>query len=49
VPYNRHVRPFAELARKINAEIRRLFPRDIQILAEPGRALVATAVTSIAR
>src|SRR6516164_8211754 len=34
-PYNRHVRPFSVLARKINAEIDRLFPRDIQILAEP--------------
>jgi ornithine decarboxylase len=47
--YDRHVRPFAELARKINAEIDRLFPKDIQILAEPGRFLVATAATSIAR
>lgn len=48
-PYNRHVRPFGELARKLNSEIDRLFPRDIQILAEPGRFLVATAATSIAR
>ena len=48
-PYNRHVRPFRELARKLNSEIDRLFPRDIQILAEPGRFLVATAATSIAR
>src|SRR5512140_1623602 len=35
--YNRHVRPFSELARMINAEINRLFPKDIEILAEPGR------------
>ncbi|MHB1308678.1 MAG: type III PLP-dependent enzyme [Limisphaerales bacterium] len=48
-PYNRHVRPFRELARKLNSEIDRLFPRDLQILAEPGRFLVATAATSIAR
>jgi ornithine decarboxylase len=48
-PYNRHVKPFGQLARKINAEIERLFPNDIQILAEPGRFLVATAATSIAR
>ena len=48
-PYNRHVKPFSELARKINAEIERLFPTDIQILAEPGRFLVATAATSVAR
>jgi ornithine decarboxylase len=48
-PYNKHVRPFRELARKINAEIDRLFPKDVQILAEPGRFLVATAATSLAR
>src|SRR6516162_3860044 len=48
-PYNKHVRPFSTLARKINAEINRLFPSDIQILAEPGRFLVATAATSVAR
>jgi len=33
----------------INAEISRLFAPDIQILAEPGRFLVATAATSVAR
>jgi ornithine decarboxylase len=48
-PYNRHVKPFSALARKINAEIDRLFPPDIQILAEPGRFLVATAATAVAR
>ncbi len=48
-PYNKHVKPFRELARVINAEIDRLFAPDIQILAEPGRFLVATAATSIAR
>jgi ornithine decarboxylase len=47
--YDRHVKPFSALARKINSEIGRLFPRDIQIVAEPGRFLVATAATSIAR
>jgi ornithine decarboxylase len=47
--YNKHVRPFAELARVINAEIDRLFAPDIQILAEPGRFLVASAATSVAR
>lgn len=47
--YDKHVRPFGELARKINAEITRLFPKDIQILAEPGRFLVATAASSVAR
>jgi ornithine decarboxylase len=49
VRYNRHVRPFAELARKINSEIRRLFPPDIEILAEPGRFLVATAAAAVVR
>jgi ornithine decarboxylase len=48
-PYNKHVKPFSLLAKKINGEIARLFPDDIQILAEPGRFLVATAATSIAR
>src|ERR1700690_6973 len=48
-PYDKHVKPFSALARKINAEIDRLFPKDIQILAEPGRFLVATAATSVAR
>ena len=48
-PYNKHVKPFRELARVINAEIDRLFDRNIQILAEPGRFLVATAATSVAR
>jgi ornithine decarboxylase len=48
-PYNKHVRPFPELARVINAEIDRLFAPNIQILAEPGRFLVASAATSVAR
>ena len=49
-PYNKHVKPFSALARKINTlEIDRLFaPEDIQILAEPGRFLVATAATAVA-
>jgi ornithine decarboxylase len=47
--YDKHVKPFSQLAKKINAEIERLFPKDIQIIAEPGRFLVATAATSIAR
>jgi ornithine decarboxylase len=49
VPYDRHVKPFSALARRINAEIGRLFPADIQILAEPGRFLVATAATAVSR
>jgi len=49
VHYDEHVKPFGLLASKINAEIDRLFSKDIEILAEPGRFLVATAATSIAR
>ncbi len=49
VPYDRHVKPFSALAHRINAEIARLFPPDLEILAEPGRFLVATAATSLAR
>ena len=48
-PYDRHVKPFSLLAKKINTEIKRLFSKDIQIVAEPGRFLVATAATSVAR
>ena len=49
VPYDPQLKPFRELARKINAEIDRLFTKDIEILAEPGRFLVATAATAVAR
>src|SRR5436190_8700330 len=34
-PYNEHVKPISGLAKKINPEIDRLFPKNIQILAEP--------------
>jgi ornithine decarboxylase len=48
-PYDETVKPFSELARKINAELNRLFPKDIQILAEPGRFMVATAGTAVSQ
>ncbi|MGB9601351.1 MAG: type III PLP-dependent enzyme, partial [Limisphaerales bacterium] len=48
-PYDRHIKPFSELAQIINSEIQRLFPADMQIIAEPGRFLVATAATAISR
>ena len=48
-PYNRHVKPIGDLARTINVEIDRLFSKDIQIIAEPGRFIVATAATAIAK
>jgi ornithine decarboxylase len=49
VNYDTHVKPLHLLARKINAEIQRLFSPGIQILAEPGRFLVATAAIAVAR
>lgn len=48
VPYNDQVKPFRTLARTLNAELDRLFPRDIRIIAEPGRFMVATAGTLVA-
>lgn len=46
-PYDDSVKPFRELAKVLNRELERLFPEDIQILAEPGRFLVATAATAV--
>jgi len=48
-PYDRSVRPFRELARMLNSEFKRLFPKQIEILAEPGRFLVATAATLVVK
>jgi len=47
--YDDSVGPFRILARKINSELDRLFPKDIEILAEPGRFLVATSGTLVAK
>lgn len=46
--YDRHVRPFRELARILSAELNRLFPKKLEILAEPGRFMVGTAATLVA-
>ncbi len=46
--YDRHVRPFRELARILSAELNRLFPKSLEILAEPGRFMVGTAATLVA-
>ena len=48
-PYDDTVKPFRDLAKVINNELERLFPKDIQILAEPGRFMVATAGVSVAK
>ena len=48
-PYDPTVKPFRVLANIINREIHRLFPKNIQILAEPGRFLVATAAVAVSK
>ncbi len=48
-PYDSTVRPFRELAKVINSEIKRLFPKNIEILAEPGRFFVATAGHAVSK
>ena len=49
VKYHPGVKSLRMLAKKLNAEIKRLFPPDMQILAEPGRFLVANACTLVAK
>lgn len=49
VRYHPRVKSLKTLAKKLNAEIRRLFPPDMQILAEPGRFLVANACTLVSK
>ena len=48
VPYDPQVPDFAKLATLLNSEFKRLFPDDIEILAEPGRFIAATAATLVA-
>lgn len=49
VKYNSKVKSFRTLAKKLNTEIDRLFPKDIEILAEPGRFMVANAATLVTK
>ncbi|MBI5123938.1 MAG: type III PLP-dependent enzyme [Candidatus Omnitrophica bacterium] len=49
VKYNSKVKSFKTLARKLNTEIDRLFPKTMEILAEPGRFMVANAATLITK
>jgi Diaminopimelate decarboxylase len=49
VKYNNKVKSFKTLARKLNAEIDRLFPKTMEILAEPGRFMVANAATLVTK
>ncbi|MBI4801092.1 MAG: type III PLP-dependent enzyme [Elusimicrobia bacterium] len=48
-PYDKSVKSFRILAKKINTELDRLFPREIEILAEPGRFMIATAGASVVK
>ncbi|HVT90442.1 MAG TPA: type III PLP-dependent enzyme [Tepidisphaeraceae bacterium] len=48
-PYDANVKPFRLLAQRLNSELDRLFPRNIEILAEPGRFMIATAATAVAK
>jgi ornithine decarboxylase len=47
VAYDDHVKPFRQLAKVLNAEFDRLFPADMEILAEPGRFLVASCASLV--
>ncbi len=47
--YDETVPAFKQLAGVINRELDRLFPPPIEILAEPGRFLVASAATAVAK
>jgi ornithine decarboxylase len=47
VPYDPRVPEFEKLAKIIDSERKRLFPQDIDIIAEPGRFIVATAATLV--
>jgi ornithine decarboxylase len=47
VPYEPGVPQFEKLATILNSEFARLFPEDIEIAAEPGRFMVATAATLV--
>ena len=45
VPYDSQVPEFEKLGSLIDSECQRLFPPDVEIIAEPGRFIVATAAT----
>jgi ornithine decarboxylase len=47
VPYDSRVPQFERLAEIINAECARLFPQDVELIAEPGRFMVATAAVLV--
>ncbi|MBU4377138.1 MAG: type III PLP-dependent enzyme, partial [Candidatus Omnitrophica bacterium] len=49
VKYHSKVKSFKTLARKLNGEFKRLFPDTMEILAEPGRFMVANACALVTK
>jgi ornithine decarboxylase len=49
VKYTPDVKSFPMLARKINSEIKRMFNGDVDVIAEPGRFMVANTCTLITK
>jgi len=47
VPYDGVEPPFDAMAGKLRKEIDRLFPKNVEVVAEPGRFIVATAATLV--
>ncbi|MBI5699551.1 type III PLP-dependent enzyme [Candidatus Saganbacteria bacterium] len=47
VPYDDNVIAFTKLAGKLRREIDRLFPKEVEIVAEPGRFIAATSATLV--
>lgn len=47
VPYDDRVIAFTKLAGKLRKEIDRLFPPEVEIVAEPGRFIAATSATLV--
>ena len=48
--YDENVRPFSAAGTQDQpSELERLFPKEIEILAEPGRFMVATAATAVSK
>jgi ornithine decarboxylase len=49
VKYHPGIKTLTPLAKKLTLEIKRLFPKDMEILAEPGRFLVANTCTLVSK
>ncbi len=47
VPYDTQTGQFEKLSVILNAELTRLFAEDVEVIAEPGRFMVATAATLV--